>query len=69
MAARGGTYELSESLLLTDKHAGLTLQNYDGENVTISGGVSFSISKDAWTAEAVYPPRWETHEGRGPAQH
>mmetsp|Transcript_23005 Transcript_23005/g.69097 ORF Transcript_23005/g.69097 Transcript_23005/m.69097 type:complete len:905 (-) Transcript_23005:972-3686(-) len=63
VAARGGTYELSESLLLTDKHAGLTLQNYDGENVTISGGVSFSISKDAWTAEAVYPPRWETHEG------
>ena len=45
---RRGTYHLDAPLLIGPEHSGLTLQNYPGEAVTLSGGRPFSLPKAAW---------------------
>jgi hypothetical protein len=59
---RGGTYYLAAPIELGPHHSGLTIQNYDGEHVTLSGGVPLSITRPAW---ALHKRRveWETHPG------
>ena len=37
VAVRAGTYYLSDPISLTEADSGLTLQNYDGEEVWLSG--------------------------------
>ena len=59
---RGGTYYLSKPLQLTAAHSGLTIQNFGGEHVRVSGGVPLTIPQGAWTP---FKQRvgWEIHAG------
>ena len=56
---RGGTYHLSAPLQITTAHSGLTIQNYEGEKVTVSGGVAFTLPRRAWSPFK-QSLRWET---------
>jgi len=58
---RGGTYELESTILVNEDHSGVTIQNYDGENVTVTGGVSFTINAADWTPYNVQETHWETY--------
>ena len=60
---RGGRYELSETVQLGAAHSGLTIQNFEGEHVELSGGVSFQVPKASWQP---YKQRhgWEARENR-----
>ena len=55
----GGRYHLTEPLQLTSAHSGLTIQNFDGAAVTVSGGVAFNLPKSAWKPYK-QSVRWET---------
>eukprot|EP01060_Flectonema_neradi_P036466 TRINITY_DN7008_c5_g2_i1.p1 TRINITY_DN7008_c5_g2~~TRINITY_DN7008_c5_g2_i1.p1 ORF type:complete len:938 (+),score=167.75 TRINITY_DN7008_c5_g2_i1:72-2885(+) len=57
---REGTFYLSDQLLLTPAHSNLTIQNYNGENVTVSGGVPLSTPKQAWKKDLIIEEHWET---------
>ena len=43
---RGGKYYLSKTLALTEKHSGVAWRSYNGEQVTISGGLQ--VRQPAW---------------------
>ena len=58
---RGGSYHLKEPLLVEAAHTGLTIQNYNGEAATVTGGVPFSLPKSAWSPYK-QSVRWETSE-------
>jgi hypothetical protein len=59
---RGGSYFLTEPLRLTAAHSGLTIQNFEGERVEVSGGVNFSLPRSAWKPYK-QSVRWETSTG------
>lgn len=59
---RGGSYHLSAPLELTAAHSGLTIHNYNGERVRVSGGVAFSIPKKAWAPYKQHVG-WEHFDG------
>lgn len=45
---RSGTH-FTDQIQLGPEHSGLTIQNYNGEYATVSGGVPFTLSAGAWT--------------------
>ena len=59
---RGGAYHLSAPIKLTQAHSGLTIQNFEGERVEVSGGVPFTLAADAWSPYK-QSVRWETSAG------
>lgn len=49
IALRAGEYEVREGEGLVEaRHEGLTIQNYEGEAVTLSGGVAFTVATERW---------------------
>ena len=44
---RAGTY-YTDTVHITEELAGLTIQNYNGENAVVSGGVPLTIPASAW---------------------
>ena len=46
---RRGVYRPRATLRLTAAHSDLTIQNYEGEEVTVSGAVPVTARKDAWS--------------------
>ena len=49
VAVRGGTYELAAPVEIGAAHSGITIENYNGEHATVSGGVAFTVPKAAWS--------------------
>ena len=44
---RGGVYE-TDTVLIDAANNGLTIQNYEGEPVTVSGGRAFRVPRSSW---------------------
>ena len=49
VAVRGGVYELAAPVEIGAAHSGITIENYNGEHATVSGGVAFTVPKAAWS--------------------
>ena len=45
---RAGTHEIAETVLLGPANSGLTIQNYEGEAVTVTGAKALTVPKAAW---------------------
>eukprot|EP01060_Flectonema_neradi_P004382 TRINITY_DN12821_c0_g1_i1.p1 TRINITY_DN12821_c0_g1~~TRINITY_DN12821_c0_g1_i1.p1 ORF type:complete len:937 (+),score=210.86 TRINITY_DN12821_c0_g1_i1:61-2871(+) len=58
---RKGTFYLSDQLVLTKVHSNLVIQNYNGEDVTVSGGVPLTTPKDSWKPDSIIKEHWETY--------
>ena len=57
---RGGTYRLAEALQLGPGHSNLTIQNYGGEAVSISGAMPVNVtSKHAWSLANASTNTWK----------
>ena len=59
---RGGDYHLAAPLQLSAAHNGLTMMNFQGENVRVSAGVAFTVPKSAWSPYKQHV-RWDGFEG------
>jgi hypothetical protein len=46
---RGGTYRLAETLRLGPQHSNLTIQNFEGEEVIVSGAAAVAVTRAAWS--------------------
>ena len=57
-----GTYHQKETIVLTEKDTYLTFQNYNGQRVSISGGIPVQFEGD-WTLENYKDTEWVTYEG------
>lgn len=59
---RAGSYFVPEAVNIGSESAGLTIRNYKGEDVEVTGGVAFTIPKSAWE---VYKQEkgWDMHTG------
>ena len=59
IVVHAGEYQVDEPLRITAAHSGLTLQNFEGDEVSVSGGVRFEVPRSAWRP---YKQRvaWET---------
>eukprot|EP01051_Picozoa_sp_SAG22_P001366 SAG22_NODE_53_length_24242_cov_158.884231_6_plen_353_part_00 len=65
---RGGTYRLAEALQLGPGHSNLTIQNHDGEAVSISGAVPVNVtSKGAWSLANASTNTWKLDISQGQA--
>ena len=56
---RAGTYH-TDTVQISTMHSGLTIQNYNGESVTVSGGVPLRIPKTTWVADPLMKGRYVT---------
>ena len=54
---RAGNY-YTDTVQVTKKQSGLTIQNYNGEEVIVSGGTPLSIAKSAWKPDPKKPGRF-----------
>eukprot|EP01060_Flectonema_neradi_P039947 TRINITY_DN896_c1_g1_i2.p1 TRINITY_DN896_c1_g1~~TRINITY_DN896_c1_g1_i2.p1 ORF type:complete len:953 (+),score=255.36 TRINITY_DN896_c1_g1_i2:56-2914(+) len=57
---REGTY-FSGQNDLTVEFSGLTIQNFEGENAVVSGGLPLSIKKESWKPYKLVPSSWKTY--------
>ena len=70
---RKGIFYLSSTISLTSKDSYLTITNYNGELVTISGGIPLQIDNNQWSLIEYKPTQWEIYNnsnncyGRSPA--
>ena len=60
---RKGTFYLSEQVVLTKVHSNLTIQNYNGEDVVVRGGVLLKTPKESWKRDKIVEEHWETFSG------
>ena len=56
---RKGTYHTATVDIGADKN-GLTIQNYNGEEVTVSGGVPLNLKPSDWKKDPAMEGRWVT---------
>ena len=55
---KAGTYHTT-GVVLTTKHSGLTIQNYQGAEVIVSGAVPVANSKNKWTLVNAKTNTWK----------
>ena len=49
VAVRGGDLRARGAVEIGAAHSGITIENYNGEHATVSGGVAFTVPKAAWS--------------------
>jgi hypothetical protein len=54
---RGGVY-YTKGIVLSAAHSGLTIQNFEGEEATVSGAIPVPVSKDKWSLHAASTNTW-----------
>ena len=57
IALRAGVHH-TDMVSLTTKHNGLTIQNYNGEAATVSGGVPINVKPSDWKRDPRMKGRW-----------
>ena len=53
-----GTFYLSEQVLLTEEDSNLIIQNYNGSDSIVSGGVVIDFGSNEWELETYETPQW-----------
>eukprot|EP01050_Picozoa_sp_SAG11_P017298 SAG11_NODE_2479_length_3311_cov_1.926526_1_plen_710_part_10 len=57
LVVRAGKY-YTKGVVLTDRHSGLTIQNYPSEEVVVTGAVSVPVSKGKWSLHDAGTNTW-----------